>query len=58
MDERAQRYINIRVFREMARTIGEWKREERLRQRAVRVFLWLAAAAIVAGAALLLYLSR
>jgi hypothetical protein len=58
MDEPAQRYINIRVFRRMARMIEEWKGEERSRQRAVRVFLWLTAAAIVAGTALLVYLSR
>ncbi len=45
--EAVQRYVNIRVFREMSRIIEEWKEEERSRKRAARLLVWLA----LAGAA-------
>jgi hypothetical protein len=58
MDERAQRYINIRVFREMARMVAQWKQEERSRHRAARLLVWLVGVALVAGTGVLVYLSH
>ena len=46
--EAVQRYVNLRVFREMSRIIEEWKEEERSRQRAATLLVWLAAAGAVA----------
>jgi hypothetical protein len=50
--EAAQRYVNARVFRDMARVIREWKDEDLSRDRAARLLLWLVVAALVAGTVL------